>query len=459
MDVQYVAYWQNGDGTQELLDPDLPLREAKPVRELGVGRLTGTVPPEYLRLKSHSGLPVLREWATAVYVFVDGVLFDAYILTDITDSGDVATLDFVGWLGYLAGIPYRDVLSRNGVPVATAVRELLDVQKDWSGANIGLGYRIHGTFPSLGNPVPEDLPKIPLPPVEPKKFTEKQPVAPKRPTAPKKGKMTDKQYKAARKRYEDALKRYEKARTQHQKDMEAWRKRRDASKEAHRTYKAKVRERESAIKELKRAYDSAAYKLDWWSTHDVLRELQDTLGEVDALYKVQHTLTESGVATHELQVFAERVKRNHRVEFIDGENVMTLPKLTRGGEKQANVVQVLGSGEGSRMVRALRARSAGGRHGLARIATHADKGVRSSGRATMFAHRMLEARHQWWTYERLTVIDSGLAEIGAFDVGDEVLYRTLDRRGFEHEAWVVVQEIEIDTEKGVATVAVAPAGG
>ena len=82
MDVQFVAYWLNGDGTQELLHPDLPLSRPQVTRDLGVGRLTGTLPPEVARMRNHSGRLVVQEWATAVYVLVDGLVFDAFIVED-----------------------------------------------------------------------------------------------------------------------------------------------------------------------------------------------------------------------------------------------------------------------------------------------------------------------------------------------------------------------------------------
>lgn len=38
------------------------------------------------------------------------------------------------------------------------------------------------------------------------------------------------------------------------------------------------------------------------------------------------------------------------------------------------------------------------------------------------------------------------------------MYRTLDRRGLEVEAWVLVTEVELDVEQGVMSVGVVPAG-
>ena len=117
MDVQFVAYWLNGDGTQELLHPDLPLSKPQVTRDLGVGRLTGTLPPELARMRNHSGRLVVQEWATAIYVMVDGLVFDAFIVESISDSDTTVTIDCVGWLGFLRGMPYTGTMSLNNVSV------------------------------------------------------------------------------------------------------------------------------------------------------------------------------------------------------------------------------------------------------------------------------------------------------------------------------------------------------
>lgn len=458
MDVQFVAYWLNGDGTQELLHPDLPLVKPSVVRDLGVGRLTGTVPPELVRLRNHSNRLVLQEWATAIYVLVDGIVFDAFIVESITDNDTTVSIDCVGWLGFLRGMPYANIISRNSISVETVVRSLLNsVSRSWQGADIGFRPEFYGTFPLLGVPDPDDIPTIPALPRKPPAFNTKQPVSPKRPTAPRKGNMTDKQYKAARKRYDDALKQYEKDRTQYQKDLQKWRDDRDKARKAEQDYKQKVRERESKVKERQRVFESAAYKINWWSTHDTLRELQSVIGDAGGQMKMLHSLNGDS-AVHRLEVFNERRRRLHGVEFIDGENVMRRPKLTRGGIDQAKTVVVLGAGEGSKMVRRTHSVNAGGPHGLRRISAHADKSIRNPTRAMRVAQDILSRHRRVWDYDTLTVIDSGLAPVRVFDVGDEVMYRTLDRRGLEVSAWVLVTEIVLDVEQGVMNVSVVPAG-
>ena len=436
MDVQFVAYWLNGDGTQDLLHPDLHLSGAKVTRDLGVGRLTGRVPPEVAGMRNHQGRLVLQEWATAIYVLVDGLVFDAFIVETVTDRDGHVELDCVGWLGYLRGMPFTGNVLRNNLSVPSAVQTLINnVGSSWSGSDIGFTYGFYGSFPMLGVPDPDDLVVIPALPGKPAPFTEKQPVAPKRGAS---------NYKT---KYD-----------QYQSNLAAWRKRRDAAQARDRAYKDKVRERDSAIKDRKRALESAAYKINWWSTHDVLREFQSILGDVGGQAKMVHSLSESGAGTHRLEVFGHARRRLHSVEFVDGENVMVRPRLTRGGIDQAKTVQVIGAGEGSKMLRHSAWFAAGGGNGLQRVVTHVDKSVRDKGRASTIAKDMVNRRRRVWEYDTLTVIDSGLAPVRVFDVGDEVMYRTLDRRGLEVEAWVLVSEVELDVEQGVMNVGVVPAG-
>jgi hypothetical protein len=442
MDIMYVAIGLNGDATQELLSPDLHISDVKMTRELGVGRLTGSLPPEVLREKTHTGSLVVQEWRTAIYVIVDGVLFDAFIVTDIIDEDSKASIDCVGFLGYLSGMPYRGSFARRNIPAQDCFRQVISNVQGWGGSDLGLGLRFHGSFPRLGNADPDKLPEVPAVPRKPPAFTEKQPTKPKKPKTTKGGLASS----------------YQKKLDQYNKALDAWRKRRDKAKEAEREYKDKVKERERAIKDREKALDDAAYKLAHWSNHDMLSEFQSLLSDCNAQARVVHTLDHDNRSAHFIDVFGERVRRNSRVEFVDGENVMVRPKLTRGGEKQAQTVQVYGAGEGSKMVRSQWGYEAGGKHGLRRVVTHVDKTLRSHSRVSAVASALVRRRKQWWDYDTLTVINDALAPIGAFDVGDEVLYRTLDRRGFEHESWVLVTQINIDAEKGVMEIRVEPVG-
>lgn len=438
MDVQFVAYWLNGDGTQELLDPDLHISGAKITRDLGVGRLSGSLPPEVARLRNHNNRLVLQEWATAIYVMVDGLVFDAFILTEITDNDTTVSIDCVGWLGYLQGMPFTGNINRNNYQPRWAIQGLINsLSSGWSGADIGWSFGFYGeeNFPLLGVPDPDDLPPIRALPGKPAPFRDKQPVAPKR-----------------------SVSNYQTKYNQYRTALNSWRSRRDKARDADRKYQEKVRERTNLFKERARALDSAAYKINWWSTHDILRELQSVLGDIGAHAKMVHSLSASGVGGHRLEVFATQRRRLHSVEFVDGENVMTRPKLTRGGLSQAKTVQVLGAGEGSKMLKHSAWFAAGGAHGLQRVTTYADKSIRSRQRASVVARDLVSRRRRVWDYDSLQVIDSGFAPLRTFDVGDEIMYRTLDRRGLEVEAWVLVSEIEIDVEQDVMNIGVVPAG-
>ena len=60
---RYFATRLNGDGTETLLDPDLPLEDVRIETVLsGDNALDGTIEPAYRRLLGPDGAPLLREW-------------------------------------------------------------------------------------------------------------------------------------------------------------------------------------------------------------------------------------------------------------------------------------------------------------------------------------------------------------------------------------------------------------
>lgn len=452
MEVQYIAYWLNGDGTQDLLHPDLPLHEVELTRDLGVGRMTAKFPPEMLRDRIDDGRHVLQEWATAIYVMVDGSLFDAYIVASLPDDDQVAQLDAVGWLGYLSGFPYRGSFNRRDIAAETGFREIVAGLDGWPGADIGFTTAFYGAFRRIGNPDPDSLPAIPaLPPVPPP-FKEAPPVKPPRPEGTQ-GRLSPKPGQKGKPKlieYHDTeMGKYDKA-------YKEWEERRKAAEKAQNDYQQAVNERNNVLEQRERMLEDAAFKLNWWSTHDLLREFQSLLSEVDGQVKVAHKLSDDGTATHRIEVFGSAVRRNTNVELVDGENVIEKPVITRGGDKHGKTAVVIGAGEGPAMRRSTWVYEAGGDRGLQRVITHVDKSLRYHSQVSRAAERLVRRRRWWVEYGPLKVTDSGLAPIRDFDVGDEVMYRTRDRRGRNHSAWVLVTRIAISPDEGTAEISIEP---
>src|SRR5699024_10150696 len=144
MDVQYMAYWLNGDGTQNLLHSDLPLREVKVTREAnGVGRLTASLPPDWGARTGYAGRPLIKEWGTAIYVEVDGDVFDGFIVVETEDNNEKLTIDAVGFIGYGEGQPWPDrtaatQFNKGNVLVSEIISTIWSQVQKYSTSNIGL---------------------------------------------------------------------------------------------------------------------------------------------------------------------------------------------------------------------------------------------------------------------------------------------------------------------------------
>lgn len=104
---RYFATRLNGDGTETLLDPDLPLQGVG-IEDLlsGAPGLSATIEPAYPRLITPAGGRVLREWSTALYAEKDGDIRAGGILTNATPSGSSLALEAVGFTGYPQDMPY-----------------------------------------------------------------------------------------------------------------------------------------------------------------------------------------------------------------------------------------------------------------------------------------------------------------------------------------------------------------
>lgn len=448
MEVTFTAFAAMGDGTEVLLHQEVPLRGAEFSRELnGVGRLSGSVPPEFLHERNADGIPVVEEWTTIVYPQVNGRMFDGYILSDVNDGESEAVLDFVSFIGYWDGMPYESVLAESNYPVANVIRELAGNVGAKPHGNLGMTVSVEGVLPNVGIPDFSKLPPRPKAPVKPRPFTAKQPQAPKYPT------LTGDN--SGRKRL---VSNYATEKRDYEKALASWRKNRDAAAKAEKAYKDGLKAVEDWEKERDREIESSRYEINFWSTHDILREFQSLSDECEFSYRVDHWW-EGERPKHVLRVWPGAGRRRHGIDFIEGENVYSVPRISRGGEKKADHIRVLGSGEGA----STRTHGYGvlgsKKRGLGRIVTITDKTASTTARMNAIARKRWGYVSQPVDIETFTVVDHDLAPLDQFDVGDEILFQPLLRRGDKPTVYVTVIAVDIDAEKGVAEVTVVPSGG
>lgn len=139
---RYFATRLNGDGTETLLHPDLPLEDVSIEQVLsGDNSLEASIAPVYRSLLGPDGKPILREWSTAIYAENDGDIRGAGILAHSSLDGASWSLEAVGFTGYGRDMPYTGG-GYMGVKVdpVNVARTIWSHIQSQPGGNIGLTF-------------------------------------------------------------------------------------------------------------------------------------------------------------------------------------------------------------------------------------------------------------------------------------------------------------------------------
>lgn len=106
-DVRVLAFRLNGDGTETLLDPEVPLSNPslEPVLRAG-STIEGTIEVPYLAQIGPDGNPIIQAWSTALYVEIDGEIAGGGIVTEDSFDWQTRTLSTIGFADYPAGQPF-----------------------------------------------------------------------------------------------------------------------------------------------------------------------------------------------------------------------------------------------------------------------------------------------------------------------------------------------------------------
>jgi hypothetical protein len=139
---RYLATRLNGDGTETLLDPDLPLEEVTIDDVLsGDSGISGKIDPVYTRLLGPDGLPIMREWGTAIYAENNGAIRAGGIVQHSGFNGPEWTVESVGFTGYGRDLPYTGSgykgIKVDPIDVARIIWGYIQAQP---GGNIGLTF-------------------------------------------------------------------------------------------------------------------------------------------------------------------------------------------------------------------------------------------------------------------------------------------------------------------------------
>lgn len=154
---RYFATRLNGDGTETLIHPDLPLENVTIEDVLsGDGAIQGQIDPVYTNTLGDDGLPIIREWSTAIYAEADGEIRQGAIVNHCSVDGPNLAIEAVSFTGYGRDMPYTGT-GYLGVNVDTldVVRTIWSHIQGQAGGNIGLQLSTKKSGTLVGNPLKE----------------------------------------------------------------------------------------------------------------------------------------------------------------------------------------------------------------------------------------------------------------------------------------------------------------
>jgi hypothetical protein len=161
--------------------------------------------------------------------------------------------------------------------------------------------------------------------------------------------------------------------------------------------------------------------LDWWSTHD-LGKVIDDLAEQAPFDYLEHTAWRGEQLAHRIRLgypgIGQRRTGPTAPRFALGENVTVTPETSADDDDYASDVLSLGAGEGRSMKRGPVVRRAG--RGLRRVTVLIDKTANTEQQLGSLARQRLGLLDGQPRLHTLTVRDHPHARIGTFDVGDEI---------------------------------------
>lgn len=355
---------------------ELPLRDVSITHTLsGPGDLSATIEPTYADLIAEDGRLVLREWDTIILAEAAGELRGGGILVSTEVTGDVLSLDCVGFSGYAAGMPLTSTLSwggssagasGQGVDPAVVIRALWGHLQDQPDGGLGVAvdplstpYRL-GEWHNARKLSTEDEPNPPASEVE-------EPPIP-----------IDRVWTAS--------------------------------------------DRRPAAATGKTVFWQ--YRLDWWEDVEVGAKVDEICQQAKIEYREVWSWGPDRESVNlRLQLGYPRLgRRAADLRFVEGENISELVTLQRSGDDFANVVAAYGAGEGSKQKR----QTASHRDGrLRRVSIVDAEDVRSDASLRTIATDALARARQIIDISSFTVRDHPNAELGSFGVGDDVLVETV----------------------------------
>jgi hypothetical protein len=426
--------------TGELLDLELPVALKTLRWDLsGPGAFRGEVAPDTGTLRAADGRLLLEEWGTLIYAEADGVIRWGGIVVSSKFEGKSWTVEAAGFTTYPNGLPFTSTYSKSGVDPADVVRDLWKhVQAHTDGdlgvvvegktsarvgsdstATLAAATRDWGDAKSDYDSENAKLKRVRAAETDARRVytqrTTEKTNASKALTAAKKTKDKAK-IAAAQADYDAAVA----AQKTQGSAVDAAARATDAQAAVVKSRKATLdaaAKTKAAAKKAEKA-DGGAYRLNWWESPDVGKEIDDLAQETPFDYVEEHAWSGSKI-THTVKIGYPRIgRRRTDLAFVQGDNVVSLVTPSIHGDDFANEVVGLGAGEGKGALR----RTTAVRDGrLRRTYLLKEKRVSAVSRMDALVRDELRIRQGELQIDSVDVIDHPNAEIGSWSVGDDVL--------------------------------------
>ena len=136
---RYIAARLNGDGTETILDTEVPLTDVSLTKNLsGPDGFSGKISPSVARMIASDGQPLIVPWSTAIYSEESNRIRHACIVTQRTKDDATLSLEGAGWPALIKGQPYTGsvfFVERDPLDIA---RHIWDHWQSFIGGNVGL---------------------------------------------------------------------------------------------------------------------------------------------------------------------------------------------------------------------------------------------------------------------------------------------------------------------------------
>lgn len=444
---RYIAQRYTGDdgALGEFLDFNVPLQGVDISDMLsGHNGMSGSISPEYMRLKGVDGKPILEEWGCAVWAEdPDGEIRGGGILTHSSFDGPNWSLEFTDLTGVSVEMPYTDANFWIGVDPLDLFRYIWGWIQGQPGGNVGIDVDVAHSPVRLGDTMIQrvefdlepdpSLPEATPVPTQPNRFATNADWVDKGVKVMKAVGWNEKVVRDALNAWLDFLPPtsgvYMIPPTQRQmmiKDKVVQKiglppnppPPPTGGPEATYVLPPRLVDSEPPV-----VWEYDAYKLAWYKDHDLSRVIDDLAALTPFDWYLTHYWSDTGddaEIRHVIRVGYPRIgRRRTEGRFVIGENVRMVPQVERDGTEYANEILFLGAGEGSAQVTARAFRRSDGK--VRKVAVVTDPSVTDQRLANMYAEQELARRIILDDLAEITLEDHPNAPMGSINLGDEIL--------------------------------------